>query len=112
MTIRWVMELIFIGICFILLVIANFISIAFNIGKSHGYQQARNEDATLLLSEPSVKNVGSIEEMSKHVANTLLSEDSLNKKTIYIVRPSDAQAVQKLFKERDKCNQNTKRSDY
>jgi hypothetical protein len=105
------MELIFIGICFILLVIANFISIAFNIGKSHGYQQARNEDAALLLSESKVRNVASMEDMSKHIANTLLSEDSLNKKTIYIVRPSDAHAVQKLFKERDKRNQNTNRGD-
>ena len=106
------MELFFIGVCLVLLVVANFIGMAFNIGKSHGYQQARNEDALLLLSEPKVKNVGSIEEMSKHVANTLLSEENLDKKTIYIVRPSDAQAVQKLFKERDKSNQNAKRSDY
>lgn len=106
------MELVFIGICFILLVIANFLSIAFNIGKSHGYQQARNEDAALLLSEPSVKNMESIDEMAKCVAKTLLSEENLDKKTIYIVRPSDAQAVQKLFKERDKSNKNAKRSDY
>lgn len=106
------MELVFAGVCFILLVIANFVSIAFNIGKSHGYQQARNEDATLLLSEPAVKNVESIDDMARCVAKTLLSEDNLDKKTIYIVRPSDAQAVQKLLKERDKCNQHAKRGDY
>lgn len=106
------MELVFIGICFVLLVITNVISIAFNIGKSHGYQQARNEDAALLLNKPSIKNVESIDEMASCISKTLLSENALDKKTIYIVRPSDAQAVQKLFKERDKRNQNTKCSDY
>lgn len=106
------MELVFIGIWLVLLVIANFIGIAFNIGKSHGYQQARNEDASLLLNEPKVRSVESIGEMAGCISKTLLSESALDKKTIYIVRPSDAQAVKKLFEERDKCNQNTKRSDY
>lgn len=96
----------------VLLVIANFLHIAFSLGKSYGYQKARNEDASILLGRPEVKNVESINEMSACLAQTILSEDALDKKTIYIVRPSDAHAVRKLLKERKSCEGDADKSEY
>lgn len=95
----------------VLFVIANCLHIAFSLGKSYGYQKARNEDVSILLGNPEVKNVESINEMSACLAKTILSEDALDKKTIYIVRPSDAHAVRKLLKERKGCESYTDNSE-
>lgn len=94
-------------ICLMVLVLANCVHIAFNMGKSQGYQQARNEDAAILLNNTSVLPTDSIEDMANHLAQTLSTGDALEKKTIYIVRPSDARAVQNLLKEREEANQNS-----
>lgn len=77
--------------------------IAFALGKSYGYQQARNEDASSLLGRAAVKDVESVNEMAGQIAKTLMSDEALDKKTIYIVRPSDAHAVHKLLKESKIC---------
>ena len=84
----------------VLLLLANFVHIAYSIGKSQGYQKARNEDAEILLRNPEVRDVEGVDEMARCLAQTLCSEDALGKKTIYLVRPSDAHAVRKLLKDR------------